>query len=403
MRRRKDRPQWRVLAGVLRRGAAVGLLGGMALGMWGRGGSPRRSSRKLPSQRGASPGVDPDQRLVEPLGPGVAWGQLEDLVGKYGGQPFALTRQIIILGRQSDCDIILDDDRASRYHLFLTWDHDKGYARDNQSTNGTVINGQACQGPVVLHHGDIIEVAGSEFRFTYTEATGLATLEAQPTEKFALLGVPAPEARPQVQARLTALTGPEPGRSWPIIAGVISIGRGGDNLVVLPHASVSRHHAQIVVQPAGLYFQDIGSSNGASVNGEAVVAPRLLRDGDHIQIGDILLVLKLEAPAPGSTEDIPTQYLPTTMPSVARIDPDAAPPYHGARTRPASWHGSPPAAPSQPSSPPPTTSAPGQFRPPATYPLPPDGARHLPRFRPPASPTSENTSPHRSDEEDEGQ
>lgn len=399
MKRRKDQPSRRGLAGALWGGAAaVGVLGGVALSVWGRGGPPRRSSRKLPPQRGASPGVNPDQRLIEPLGPGVAWGQLEDLIGKYGVQPFILTRQIIILGRQSDCDIILDDDRASRYHVFLTWDHDKGYARDNGSTNGTVINGQACQGPVLLHHGDILEVAGSEFRFTYTETTGLAILEAQPTEKIALVGVRTPEARPQVQARLTALTGPEPGRNWPIIAGVVSIGRGGDNIVVLPHASVSRHHAQILVQPTGLYFQDIGSSNGASVNGEAVVAPRLLRDNDHIQIGDILLVLKLETPPPATAEEVPTQYLPTTLPSVARVDPDAAPvppPYRGARTRPGPWRGTAPDAPSQPSTPPPASSTPGQFRPPGTYPLPPESARQMPRYRPgvPGTGASEPSGP----------
>jgi pSer/pThr/pTyr-binding forkhead associated (FHA) protein len=304
----------------------------------------------------------------------VAWGQLDDLTGRYGGQPFLLTRQIIILGRQSDCDIILDDDRASRYHVFLTWDHGMGYLRDNHSTNGTVINGQSHQGPVPLHHGDIIEVAGFEFRFTYSETSGLATLAEQPTEQFALAGVRAPAPKPPVQARLTALTGPEPGRSWPVIMGVISIGRGGDNIVVLPHASVSRHHAQIAVQPTGLYLFDVGSSNGASVNGEALVAPRLLRDGDHIQIGDILLMIKLENAAPDvPLEDVPTQYLPATLPAVPRVTPPEGTP-RGARTRPGPWRAP---GPSQPDLP--LTS--GQFRPLPTHPIAPEDERHLPRFR----------------------
>src|SRR5579883_3357949 len=162
MKQRNAQPNKRGLAGALWHGAALAaMVGGVAMGVWGRSGPPKRS-RKLPS-RGDSPGVNPDQRLVEPLGPGVAWGQLEDLTGKYSVRPIMLTRAIIILGRQSDCDVILEDERASRYHVILTWDHDKGYARDNNSTNGTSINGQACQGPVLLRHGDIIEAAGAEF------------------------------------------------------------------------------------------------------------------------------------------------------------------------------------------------------------------------------------------------
>lgn len=366
----------RGIANTLWRGAALaGVWGAVQWAVFGRGGPPRRASRKLPQPRGESAGVNPDQRLVEPLGPGVAWGQLDDLTGRYGNQPFLLTRQIIILGRQSDCDIILDDDRASRYHVFLTWDHAMGYLRDNHSTNGTVINGQSCQGPVPLHHGDIIEVAGSEFRFTYSEASGLATLAEQPTEQFALAGVRPPAPKPPVQARLTALTGPEPGRSWPVITGVVSIGRGGDNIVVLPHASVSRHHAQIAVQPTGLYLFDIGSSNGASVNGEALVAPRLLRDGDHIQIGDVLLMIKLEGPATDvAPEDVPTQYLPATLPALPRVPHEDGLP-HGARTRPGPWRTP---GPPQPDLPP---SA-GQFHSPPTHPIAPENDRHLPRFHP---------------------
>jgi pSer/pThr/pTyr-binding forkhead associated (FHA) protein len=370
----RGRTKRRRFADMLWRSAALaGMWGAVQWAVFGRGGPPRRPSRKLSSARGESAGVNPDQRLIEPLGPGVAWGQLDDLTGRYGSQPFLLTRQIIILGRQSDCDIILDDDRASRYHVFLTWDHAMGYLRDNQSTNGTVINGQSCQGPVPLHHGDIVEVAGFEFRFTYSEASGLATLAEQPTEQFALAGVRAPLHKPPVQARLTALTGPEPGRSWPVITGVVSIGRGGDNIIVLPHASVSRHHAQVAVQPTGLYLFDIGSSNGVSVNGEALVAPRLLRDGDHIQIGDVLLMIKLEGPAPDvPPEDVPTQYLPTTLPAVPRVTPPDGMP-HGARTRPGPWRttGSPPSD---------MPSSSGHFRPPPTHPIAPEGERHLPRF-----------------------
>jgi ABC transport system ATP-binding/permease protein len=283
----------------------------------------RQGQRSRKAQtRAERTGVNQDQRLVEPLGIGVPWGFLDQLEGRYAGAPVPMTRQIIIIGRQMDCDIILDDERISRYHVFLTWEQGQGFVRDNQSTNGTRVNGQAVLEAVALKHGDIIEAGGSQFRFTYSEASGLAVMEAQPTDKFSLPRNARRVAAPVVRARLSALTGPEPGRSWPIAPGVTLIGRGGDALIVLPHTSVSRHHAQIISQPTGLYIQDIGSSNGTSVNGTPLEAPVLLHSGDHVQIGDIALVITIEEiPADLPLEEMPTQQLPSVSslrPAISR-------------------------------------------------------------------------------------
>jgi pSer/pThr/pTyr-binding forkhead associated (FHA) protein len=292
-------------------GAAFGsfaqLIGMAAFGRRSRRGKPRRARAS-----DATP-VGDEARLYEPLGPGVAWGRLDPLDGRYDGMPYRLTHQYILLGRHNDCDIILDDDRASRYHALLAWDHECCYIRDNESLNGTVVNGQPVHVAIPLRHGDIIEIAGTQFRFLYAPETGLAQDESQPTEKIALPGMAPRSAKAQrgVRARLTALIGPEPGRVWPIVSGVATIGRGRDNLIVLPHNTVSRYHAQILVQDAGLYVQDIGSVNGTSVNGDRLKAPRLLQHLDHIQIGDILLVVALEQPAAGDPVDLPTQHLPS--------------------------------------------------------------------------------------------
>jgi len=409
------------------RGVLLGLFGGMSLALFGRGDQKRGRKANQPihaetdSER---PPVRDEDRLVEPLGPGVAWGRLDQLEGKYTGVPFMLTRAIIILGRQSGCDVVLDDDRASRYHVVIAWDHNHGSIQDNNSTNGTLTNGQSVKGPMPLRHGDIIEAGGAEFRFTYTEATGLATLDAQPTEKIVLPGMQSMAEQPLPHARLTALTGPEPGRAWPVVsAGVVSIGRGGDNIVVLPHASVSRHHAQLLVQATGLYIQDIGSSNGTSVNGDPLVAPRQLLDSDHIQVGDILLVLKLEAAPNVNTVPLepPTQHLPSSptnhpagapfpapmqgmLPSRGPAGYPSAPNTGGAPYTPPMTTGKPYKQPMAPGNVPPVSSpisgtpaaAPGaagevgpnaQFRPPmqpmTTLPHPSvPGEKRVPRFRP---------------------
>jgi pSer/pThr/pTyr-binding forkhead associated (FHA) protein len=356
-------------------GVTLGMFAGLTMAIFGRG---ERRSRKLGPHDDRPPVRDED-RVVEPLGPGIAWGQLDHLNGRYAGLPYVLTRQIILLGRQPGCDVVLDGDRASRYHAILTWDHGHGYVQDNNSTNGTLLNGQPVKGPIPLRHGDIIEVGGAEFRFTYGEATGLAAFDAQPTEKIALPGMVAQPEQTLPRARLTALTGPEPGRVWPIVSGVVAIGRSGDNIIVLPHASVSRHHAQFVVQAKGIFIQDIGSSNGTSVNGEPLLAPRPIFDGDHIQIGDILLVVKMEVvpQQDQSLDKAPTQLLRLAPDFPSSDTPSGyAPPL-------ASAPGDIPTLPAQQL---PLNGGPlPQFRTPLpTHPRPPlPGEKRMPRYQPP--------------------
>ncbi len=376
--RRAIKRVWRWLA-------LVGALPVVSVAAFGR--SSHRRSRRLGAsahaQRGSdAPPVSDEQRCQEPLGTGIAWGQLDLFDGRYQNVPYLLSRQFILIGRQNDCDIILDDDRASRYHALLAWDHGRGYAHDNGSTNGTKINGQAALGPMPLRHGDIIELAGSQFRFSYSPESGLAQAEAQPTEKIALPGMPARDAPANHvrRARITALTGSEPGRAWPIVNGAMTIGRGNDNLIVLHHSSVSRRHAQILVQEAGIYAQDIGSVNGTSVNGEPLTAPRLLHHGDHMQVGDVLLVVAIEDVAATNLEELPTQRLPVTggLPEapapVTHSDADDPATIAAESTRPL------PAAPTVPHS---------QFKRPVTRPVSAPGtnsASRLPRFRPSSRP-----------------
>ncbi|MZQ87319.1 FHA domain-containing protein [Paenibacillus sp. 5J-6] len=77
--------------------------------------------------------------------------------------------------------------------------------------------------------------------------------------------------------------------SVPILCDHFTIGRGDDNLkadYVLEEAGVSRIHAEITKCDQGYALKDTGSTNGTSLNGEALVTYQsyLLKDGDEIQI-----------------------------------------------------------------------------------------------------------------------
>jgi len=64
----------------------------------------------------------------------------------------------------------------------------------------------------------------------------------------------------------------------------VSIGRRRDNILCLPHLSVSGYHAKIFPDKSCLILQDLNSTNGTKVNGEPI-HQHLLAHLDEITIG----------------------------------------------------------------------------------------------------------------------
>src|SRR5574340_1705190 len=69
----------------------------------------------------------------------------------------------------------------------------------------------------------------------------------------------------------------------------ITIGRRAENDVCLPNLAVSGEHAVVVTILADSFLEDLNSTNGTLVNGNAI-AKHFLRDHDEIDIGRHRLV-----------------------------------------------------------------------------------------------------------------
>src|SRR5579864_7599067 len=69
----------------------------------------------------------------------------------------------------------------------------------------------------------------------------------------------------------------------------VVIGRRADNDICLPYPAVSGEHAAVVTILADSFLEDLGSTNGTLVNGNAV-QKHFLRDRDQIDIGQQKLV-----------------------------------------------------------------------------------------------------------------
>lgn len=101
------------------------------------------------------------------------FGRLVYLGGTKAGEEFELDRELIIVGRSVDADLILDDQFASRRHVEIRCIDNAYQIRDLDSKNGVIINGRrlAPGASVWLEDGSEIQFASTSFRFHDPSAT----------------------------------------------------------------------------------------------------------------------------------------------------------------------------------------------------------------------------------------
>ena len=100
---------------------------------------------------------------------------------------------------------------------------------------------------------------------------------------------------------LKVVSGSDKGSEYPFDGGEAKLGRTADNDVVIKDASASRSHARVFEKGGKYFLEDVGSANGTKVNGAALKpkAPRELKPGDKISIGDWAFTLGAPPPPGG--------------------------------------------------------------------------------------------------------
>jgi pSer/pThr/pTyr-binding forkhead associated (FHA) protein len=148
---------------------------------------------------------------------------------------------------------------------------------------------------------------------------------------------------------------PSEGREHPVQPGV-TIGREGCD-IVFADPDVSRRHAAIQVVSGEVSIEDLGSTNGTYVNGDRIDARRRLGDGDKVEIGSIVLILRAPAAATRLV-DRPTGA--TKLSQSTTVRPAAEPP--------AAEPSAPEPSAPEPPAPPPRAPEPVAAEPPAPEP-----------------------------------
>jgi hypothetical protein len=103
---------------------------------------------------------------------------------------------------------------------------------------------------------------------------------------------------------IIAQAGPLNGRRW-VLTDDILIGREATCQVVIVDRQVSRFHARLILGEDGVMLEDMSSKNGTFVNGQRLVEPVKLNDGDTVQIALIQFFTFLSSDATVALEGSP--------------------------------------------------------------------------------------------------
>ena len=183
--------------------------------------------------------------------------------------------------------------------------------------------------PTPLIHGDKIEVAGHEVRFSDEKKSGstqfLSGADLAELAKLRQLAATIGKGGTPTAStggRLVSLTD---GREYAIPAKGLTLGRDATCDVVIVSSEVSRNHAELASGPDGYYVIDT-STNGVWVNGKRVEGTMTLGRSDVIRLGPEefrFYADKAQAAAAAGAATVPGPAVPAPAPAAAA--PVAAP------------------------------------------------------------------------------
>jgi len=160
----------------------------------------------MQSHENQTPGAN-DATLVSPR---AQQGSARLILRRADGQlkEYGLDKDEITIGRLASNDVILPDDRSvSRRHAVIRRSNVGYVIEDQQSNNGTYVDGEKILYPFVLHNGQSIKVGSNELTFTMTSAQ-IKTPEQQ--DRAATPRGAAPEFQAPAQPSAPAQPTPPP-------------------------------------------------------------------------------------------------------------------------------------------------------------------------------------------------
>lgn len=102
--------------------------------------------------------------------------------GERAGQRWTVQNDTLLIGRGTECDLVLPERQVSRQHIRIKLVDEQYYVEDLDSKNGTWVNGQQLKGERLLKDGDEIQIAlAVKMSFLESEATAPLSVDDMPS------------------------------------------------------------------------------------------------------------------------------------------------------------------------------------------------------------------------------
>ena len=114
----------------------------------------------------------------------------------------------------------------------------------------------------------------------------------------------------QSRYRLAIRQGPTPGKVFELVKDNLTIGRDVSADIANNDPEISRTHARLTAQADGYLVEDLGSTNGTFINGQRLTAPKLLRPGENLGLGETVVLDFSRVADSAATVVMPAKAMP---------------------------------------------------------------------------------------------
>ncbi len=225
-----------------------------------------------------------------------AWLRL--ILGRNEGREWPIDAAQTMIGRDERAHVpLFADPRLPALAAVVARQNGQYWLQDPGTPIGVGLNGDRIVQAAPLRHGDTIQVGSLQLQFLMRGGARAATGEGRaaavpvggpaagaPRLQPIQAGVPAsPSPAAPAAVALAGVSGPLAGQRF-IVAGPLEAGREAAGIPMPGDAQASRRHALLTPVPGGVQIQDLGSTNGAFVNGQRVTQA-VAGPGDLLRIG----------------------------------------------------------------------------------------------------------------------
>ncbi|REJ78096.1 MAG: FHA domain-containing protein [Acidobacteria bacterium] len=215
-----------------------------------------------------------------------------------GGSEVRVGQGEVWMGRDPKCEVVIEASAVmvSRRHAMIGRRNGSFLITDNDSFNGTLVNGSRISTPTPLGHGDKIQLGpggpvlnfsspGSRVPEVQKGSIPGARLPADVVDNGTMvvkMGDIAPSSSDVPAESQLLMQVSFDGRSS------LTIGRSSTNEISLDGLQISNRHARLKLSDSGVTIEDLNSTNGVYVNGERETR-RLLSPEDSVQVGAFII------------------------------------------------------------------------------------------------------------------